>query len=92
LVGSDLGNLKYLGGYKKELQDTKELGKIKELHRDLITNLPSHLLPLDRGERTIGGGPGGRRCQGFGELGSAVRWGIERGEGGELKYVLTGGG
>jgi hypothetical protein len=30
-----------------------------------------------------GGGPDGRRCQGSGELGSAMRWGIERGEEGE---------
>jgi hypothetical protein len=34
------------------LQDTKELRKIKGLHRDLFANLPTHFLSVDRGGRT----------------------------------------
>jgi hypothetical protein len=37
-----------LGGYLQICQDTKELRKIKGLHRDLIAKKPTHLLPLIR--------------------------------------------
>jgi hypothetical protein len=43
----------FQGGFLGNLQYTKELRKIKGLHRDLIANLPNQLLPLDRGGRTI---------------------------------------
>jgi hypothetical protein len=38
----------FVGDFPGNLQDIKELRKIKGLHRDLFANLPTHLLPLDR--------------------------------------------
>jgi hypothetical protein len=82
-----------LGGYLQICQDTKELRKIKGLHRDLITKQPTHLLPLIRDTQKLLDGQealGRRGLRGFGlEIQLRCAWG--RGGREELLGVLTMG-
>jgi hypothetical protein len=91
LVGSDCKHLIDLGGFLGKGQDTKDRTKITRKSGGLIAK-QTYLLPFDRADRANQGGSGGpggrwRRCSG--ELGARVAAAGDRGDEGDLKFVLT---